>query len=128
MIVALLTLLLLGGGSTYLLETIDFYQDRAEDVIPEGDRQKQAKAVFDAMEDSTDRRHDMIEDVAEQLDKLLQDKDVADADLDAVLEQYRDGIVTYYEEMLDHRFELKDHVTREEWQQIFSTSPDNGGY
>lgn len=128
MIVALMTLLLLGGGTTYLLETIDFYEDRMEDVIPEGERRNQAEAAFDAMEDSADRRHDAVGDVADQLAKLLQDTDVADADLEPVLAQYRDAIATYYREMIDHRFELKEHVTREEWQQIFSASPGNGGY
>lgn len=128
MIVALMTLLLLGGGTTYLLESIDFYQDRMEDLIPVGERRNQAEAVFDAMEDSTDRRHDAVEDVADQLGKLLQDTDVADADLEAALAQYRDAVATYYREMVDHRFELKDHVTREEWQQVFSTTPGNGGY
>ena len=88
------------------------------------DEQNQAKAVFDAMEDSTDRRHDALESTAKQLDKLLRDTDVPDADLDAVLSYSRDTLQDYQSEMLDHIFELRSIVNREQWQAILATPPD----
>lgn len=127
MIVALLTLLFLGGASTQFLEALDSYQDRVEDVIPKGERQQQAEAVFKNMEDSIDRRHEVMKDVADELDKLLKDPDVADADLDAVLGRYASVVQVTHRDLLDARFELKNYVTREEWQQIFSEAPGNGG-
>lgn len=128
MIVALLTLLFLGGASTQLLEALDTYEDRVEDVIPKGERQQQAKAVFKKMEAIIDRRHDVVKDVADELDKLLQDSDVADADLDAVLGRYSSAVQVTHRDLLDARFELKNHVTREEWPVIFAplSSGDDG--
>ncbi len=113
-------LLFLGGGGTQLLENIGVYDDRAKAVIADEDRRDQARDVLDSMKERTEARNEMVKDAGEELGELIEDQGVADAQLDAVWDQYMTEIAAYHRDMIDLRFELKQQVNREEWQAIFA--------
>jgi len=119
MIAALIALLFMGGSSP-LLENIDVYQDRTKTVITDEVRQDKAKAVLKSMEKRVKSQNKIRKDIGDQLGDLLEDQAVADAQLDAVWDTYADETKAYDSDMLDLRFELKQHVQREEWVAIFA--------
>lgn len=120
MLAALIGILFLGGSSTQLLENIDAYQDRVKTVISDSDRRKEALTVLKSMEKRTKSRNKMVKNTNKQLSKLLGDHGVADAELDTVWDGYMQGIEAYHRDMIDIRFDLKQHVSKREWETIFA--------
>ena len=120
MLIALFTILFLGGGSaTQLLGNISEVQDRVKIVMPKDDQRKEALSVLNTMEKRTKSRNKMVKNTVKQMSKELEDHDVTDADIDAVWNDYVQGVDEFHRDMIDLRFELKQHISREEWQQVF---------
>ena len=122
MLVALFTFLFLGGGGNTpeLLANTALLQDRAETVITDSPQRNQALVVLKSMKNRTEARYKMARNTAEQLGALLGDHGVSDAELDTVWTGYMQGIQAYHRDMIDLRFDLKQHVSREEWEAIFA--------
>jgi predicted AAA+ superfamily ATPase len=120
MLIALFTILFLGSGSaTQLLGNISEVQDRVKIVMPKDDQRSQALSVLKTMEKRTKSRNKMVKDNAKQMRRELEDHGVTDADIDAVWNDYVQGVGEFHRDMIDLRFELKQHISREEWQQVF---------
>lgn len=51
--------------------------------------------------------------------KALKHHHTSIADVDPIWNDYMQGFETYNRDMIDLRFELKQHVTREQWKAIF---------
>ena len=120
MLIALFTILFLGGGSaTQLLGNISEVQDRVKIVMPKDDQRSQALSVLKTMEKRTKSRNKMVKDNAKQMRRELEDHGVTDADIDAIWSDYVQGVGEFHRDMIDLRFELKQHISREEWQQVF---------
>ncbi len=120
MLIALFTILFLGGGSaTQLLGNISEVQDRVKIVMPKDDQRKEALSVLNTMEKRTKSRNKMVKNTVKQMSKELEDHDVTDADIDAVWNDYVQGVDEFHRDMIDLRFELKQYISREEWQQVF---------
>ena len=121
MIAALLGLLFLAGGAgSALLEYLDELQDDVKTVIADSERRAQATAVLKRFEDRVDQREDDISDTTDQLIDLIADHAVTDAALDAVWQADTPSADAYHRDMIDLRFELKQHITREEWAELFA--------
>ena len=120
MLIALFTILFLGSGSaTQLLGDIGEVQDRVKIVMPKDDQRKEALSVLKTMEKRTKSRNKMVKNTVKQMGKELEDHGVTDADIDAVWNDYVQGVGEFHRDMIDLRFELKQHISREEWQQVF---------
>ncbi len=120
MLIALFTIFFLGGGSaTQLLGNISEVQDRVKIVMPKDDQRSQALSVLNAMEKRTKSRNKMVKSTVKQMSKELEDHGVTDADIDAVWNDYVQGVDEFHRDMIDLRFELKQHISSEEWQQVF---------
>ncbi len=120
MLIALFTILFLGGGSaTQLLGDISEVQDRVKIVMPKDDQRKEALSVLKTMEKRTESRNKMVKNTVKQMSKELEDHGVTDADIDAVWNDYVQGIDEFHRDMIDLRFELKQLISREGWQQVF---------
>ena len=120
MLIVLFTILFLGGSSTAMLAYIADTQDTVKLVMVKDDRQKEALSTLKAMKKRTDARNKEVKRATKDLNKALGQDDINTADIDAIWAGYFAEIDQYDHDMLDLRFELKEHINREEWEEIFS--------
>jgi len=120
MLIALFTVLILGGGSTATLAYIADTQDSVKIVMVKDDRQKEALSTLKAMKKRTNARNKQVRRASKDIAKLLRQENINTADIDAIWTGYFAEIDQYNHDMLDLRWELKEHINREEWQEIFS--------
>ena len=72
------------------------------------------------MKKRADAHNKMVKRTSKDMNKTLSGDAVTDADIDVVWDAYFSQRAAYNHDMLDLRFELKDQMTREEWQQVFA--------
>jgi len=123
MLVALFTLLFLGGNPHPLIPYLNVYQDRVEMVIADEGRRDQTMNVLKAFEESTKDRNEEILETAKQLGKAMGDRNSMAADIDVIWNQYFEDVDAFHSLLVDSRFELRQYVNRDEWQAIFVDSP-----
>lgn len=121
MLIAIITMLILGGSSTAMLAYIAESQDSVKIVMAKDDRQKAALNTLKAMKKRSDARNKEVGRAIKNLSNSLEQDDIVTADIDAIWAEYFAVIDRYDDDMLDLRFELKEHINREEWNEIFST-------
>jgi dsDNA-binding SOS-regulon protein len=119
MLIALFTILFLGGGDTGML-TIADTQDEVKAVMERDDRRKEALSTLKAIKKRTDAYHKMVDRASKSLNKALANDDVTEEDIDTIWYRYFAQREAYSRDMLDLRFQLRDQMTSEEWQQVFS--------
>jgi len=120
MLIALFTILLLGGSSTGMLDFIADSRDEVKVVMERGERRTDALSTLKAMKRRTDARNKVVKRSAEELTWLLSQDDIQESDFDIIWFRYFAERKAYNEDMLDLRFQLKEQLTREEWEQVFS--------
>ncbi len=120
MLTILLISLLFGGGSTALLAYIADAQDSVKVVMVKDERRKEALSTLKAMKKRTNARNKEVKRATKGLNKALGQDDINTADIDAIWAGYFAEIDQYDQDMLDLRFELKEHINRAEWKEIFS--------
>ena len=119
MLIGLLIMLLLGGTPSGMLVELSLIQDNIKAVMVKDDRQKAARDVVKKMEKRTKDQNKQVDKYAKRLDDALSDHDFPAADIDKLWSKYHAVRRDYQLRMVDLRFELKEHITREEWQEIF---------
>ena len=122
MLIALITILLLGGGATGMLDFIADTQDEVKVVMEKDDRQKEAISTLKAMKKRTNAHNKMVKGASKDLNKTLSSDEVTYAEIDMVWDAYFSQRAAYNQDMLDLRYQLKDQLTREEWQQVFDVN------
>ena len=119
MLIALFTILILGGSNTGILDFIADTQDTVKVVMEKDDRRKEALSTLKAIEKRTEAHNKVVKTSSKDLNKALADDDVTEADIDTIWYRYFAQREAYNRDMLDLRFQLKGQLTREEWQQVF---------
>ena len=120
MLIALFTTLILGGSATGMLDFIADTQDTVKVVMEKDDRRKEVLATLKETKKRTDAHNKMVKGASKDMSKILSSDDVTDADIDTIWDAYFAQRAAYNQDMLDLRFQLKDQMTREEWQQVFA--------
>ncbi len=120
MLIAIFTIMILGGSSTAALAYIADTQDSVKTVMVKDERQKAALSTLKAMKKRTNARNKQVRRASKELNKALGQEDINTADIDAIWAGYFAEIDQYDHDMLDLRWQLKEHVNREEWGEIFS--------
>jgi sugar-specific transcriptional regulator TrmB len=120
MLIALFTILILGGSDTGMLDFIAETQDTVKVVMEKDDRRKEALNTLKAMEKRTNGHNKMVNSASKDINKTLSNYEATDADIDTIWEGYFAQRAAYNQDILDLRFQLKDQMTREEWQQVFA--------
>ncbi len=120
MLIALITILLLGGSSTVMLDYIADTQDTVKVVMEKDDRRKEALGTLKAMKKRANAHNKMVKSASKDMNKTLSGDAVTDADIDVIWDAYFSQRAAYNQDMLDLRYQLKDQMTREEWQQVFA--------
>ena len=120
MLIALITILILGGSSTGMLDYIADTQDNVKVVMDKDDRRKEALGTLKAMKKRASAHNKMVKGVSKDMKKILPSEELTDTDLDTIWDVYFAQRASHNRDMLDLRYQLKDQMTREEWQQVFS--------
>ena len=120
MLIALFTIMILGGSSTAALAYIADTRDNVKIVMVKEDRQKEALSTLKAMKKRTNARNKQVKRASKDIYKALRQENINTADIDAIWTGYFAEIDQYNHDMLDLRWELKEHINREEWQKIFA--------
>jgi uncharacterized protein YccT (UPF0319 family) len=120
MLIALFTILFLGGSDTGMLDFIADSQDAVKVVMEKDDRRKEVLATLKETKKRTKAYNKTVKGASKDMSKILSSDDPTDADLDLSWDVYFASRANYNRDMLDLRFQLKDQMTREEWQQVFA--------
>ena len=120
MLIALFTILFLGGSATGMLDFIADTQDTVKVVMEKDDRRKAVLATLKQTKKRTAAHNKVVKGASKDLSKTLSSDEATEADLDAIWQGYFASRADYNRDMLDLRFQLKDQMTREEWQQVFA--------
>ncbi len=120
MLIALFTIMFLGGASNGILDYIADTKDNIKQVMPKGDEQKAALATLKTMKKRSNVRNKQAKRAAKALDKVYADHAGGGAEADAIWDELFTEIGHYNSDMLDLRFEFKEQISREDWEEIFS--------
>jgi len=121
MLIALFTILLLGGSSSFVFDYIADTRDNIKIVVPKGERQKAALGTLKTMKKSERAYRKHLRKAGKELYKALDLPDDVESELHGVWTNHFAEVQRRNHEMLDLRFELREQLTREEWGAIFSS-------
>ncbi len=120
MLIALFTILILGGSNTGMLNFIADTQDTVKVVMEKDDRRKEVLATLKETKKRTEAHNKMVKGTSKDMNKTLSSDEVTEANIDTVWDAYFSQRAAYNQDILDLRYQLKDQMTREEWQEVFS--------
>ena len=119
MLIALLTILLLGGGSNPLIGDIQFVEEQVKLVMEKNDARKSALGTLDEMTKLTKQRDKTLGKKRTKVKKLVADHSSSPEDTDRLWSELTSERARFHVDIVKLRFELKDHISREEWADIF---------
>jgi hypothetical protein len=119
LIATMIALLYLGSGAGLMMEGVDQTHDRIKSEIADDDTRKAALAIVDRMEDTTKEFADIDADSEKGLRELIHRYETTTADLQTHLDATYQQRISYQQAMLSLRFELKDGLSREQWESVF---------
>lgn len=121
LIAALIALLFMGGsGANFMLDGIDQMKDNVKHQISDETVRKAALDVVERLEDTAKDYGKTDSKDEKALLKLIQDFDSPAADLKANMDASFQQRLAYQKEMIVLRSELKDQLSREQWENVFS--------
>ena len=121
MLIALISLLLLGGGGSDGLFDFGMIEEQIESVVTDTNDREFALETWRATEEKHEAYDERIQDWKKQMKDLLADSTVDIAELDAIWDDYFNATRKWHRDMIDARFEMKRNISREEWIKIFTT-------
>ena len=124
MLIALFTVLLLGGSSSFVFDFVADTRDNIKIVVPKGERQKAALDTLKEMKKIEKAYGKHLKTAGKDLYKALDLPDDVESEIDAVWTAHFTEVQRRNDEMLDLRFELREQLNREEWAEIFSSNSE----
>lgn len=123
MLIALLTVMLLGGGSYELSTFIEEGQGNIESAVEDPQRRHSALAILAAMEKSMASDNGETTALIERTRQAFSEEKVWSAEeLDALFAEARSLRADRAERFIELRLELKAALTSEEWAEAFPSS------
>lgn len=122
LIATLIALLFLGSGANMMLDGIDQTKDNIKAAIVEESTRKAALDIVDKLEDTAKDYAKADSEDEKELLKLIQQYETTTAELQNNLDASFQQRIQYQQEMLALRFELKDKLSREQWDKVFSSN------
>ena len=121
MLIAIMTILFLGGGSNMFLDFVSETKGEVKEVVQDEDRRDAALDTLKLMKKEASARNKSTKKLSKLIAKQVKDGGPTTSELETAWSDHYETVDGYYARMIDLRFELRDSVTREEWQQIFAT-------
>jgi len=123
MLIAIYTIFFLGGGGTFgPMNFIDEALGNTKAAIVDDDRRKDATASLKTMKARTKQHTKAIKGLSKEFDSSMGEHEFADEGIDATWDKFFDLNSEYTRDIVEIRFELRDQVTREEWELMFAAS------
>ena len=123
MLIALYTIFFFGGGGAFgPMDFVDEALDNTKSAIVDDDRRKEATASLKTMKTRTKQHTKAIKGISKEFDTSVSEHDITDEDIDAIWDHFFALDSEYASDMVEIRFELRDQVTREEWELMFPAS------
>jgi hypothetical protein len=123
MLIALLTVILLGGGSYDLSTFIAEGQDNIESAVDDPQRRQTAMDILLAMEDFMSSDNSETTALIARTQQAFSEEKVWSAEeLDALFAEARSLKTERAERFIKLRLELKAALTGEEWAEVFPSS------
>ena len=120
MLIAIMTILFLGGGSNTFLDFVSETKGEVKEVVQDKDRRAAALDTLKLMKKEASARNKSTKKLTKLIGKQVKDGGPTTSELETAWSDHYETVDGYYARMIDLRFELRDSVTREEWQQIFA--------
>jgi hypothetical protein len=119
-IAALIAILFLGGGiDNSVMDFVGYMRDSVDEVVVDEQRLAEARTTLKAMKKLTGAHSKANQKAFKSLLAELSESETNAEAVEALWENYYESVESYNEQMIDLRFELRDSLTRDEWQQIF---------
>lgn len=121
MLIALMTILFLGGGgSSAVLGYIADSTDAVKEVLQDDDRREEALETMDSLKDLGKQENKARQEVLKQMEDVLGEHDTSSDVVDDLWSGYYQQVREINDAALDHRFALRDQLSREEWEEVFA--------
>jgi len=120
LIATLIALLFLGSGANFMLDGLDQTKDNVKHQISDDSVREAALVVVKRLEDTAKDYAKADGKDEKALLKLIQDFDSSAAEVKANMDASFQQRLAYQKEMIALRFELKDKLSREQWEKVFS--------
>jgi uncharacterized protein YpuA (DUF1002 family) len=120
MLIALIVALFLGGGSISVLDYIADTRKDVKTVVAEPDRRSAALATLKTLKKRAAALDKQTRKRARRLTKALNSHEITEAQIEEIWAAHYAAVDQFNRDMIDLRFQLKDSVTRDEWQQLFT--------
>ena len=123
MLIAMLTVMLLGGGSYDLSTFIAEGQENVETAVEDPERRQSALDILAAMEESMGSDNGETTALIERTQRAFSEDKVWSAEeLDALFAEARSLRANRAERFIELRLKLKATLTSEEWAEAFPSS------
>jgi len=122
MLVTILTILFFAGGSSSMGLLYDFgdMKKLVKTHVVDEERKDAALDVVKEFKARGKAENKSINALSKQVKKSLADNEGVDAQVDYLGQEFLDNTQVYYKDMLDLRFALREHFTREEWAAAYA--------
>jgi uncharacterized protein YozE (UPF0346 family) len=119
MLIALFTILILGGGGG-LIGDIKGVRKEVKAVMEKSDERDAALSTLKQMEKLTSQRDKNYKKYLKQFLVTVSDHEYKISYLDQLWDEYRGTRSNFNVKFIELRFELKEHISREDWARVFS--------
>ena len=120
MLIALMTILFLGGSvQDAVLDYIKETKAVVKEVVEDKSRLSEVNETLADMKKRSKERNKSAKQVLKQLQGEMSAHDVNETNIDSIFDDYLQTLIDYNTNMVDLRFQLKDQVSREEWDALF---------
>ena len=122
MLITILTILFFAGGSSSMGLLYDFgdMKKLVKTHVVDEERRDAALEVVKEFKARGKAENKSINALSKQVKKSLADNEGVDAQVDYLGQEFLDNTQVYYKDMLDLRFALREHFTREEWAAAYA--------
>lgn len=120
LIATLVALLFLGSGTNMMFDGIDQMKDNIRSGIVDENDRKAALDMVEKLEDTAKGYAKADSDGEKELLKLIQRYETTTEDLKNNMDASFKQRIQYQQEMLVLRFELKNKLSREQWNKVFA--------
>ena len=122
MLIAIMTFLFLGGSSSSgLTDFVKAARADVKEVVEDKDRRRAATATMKQLKKAASARTKAFGRISKRVGKLGDGGDFNAQQVDDIWYQFFAVNDQYSREMIELRFQLREQLTREEWEQVFPT-------
>ena len=120
MLIAIMTILFLGGGGAFgPMLFIESAMDNAKVAIADKDRRKEATATLKAMKKRSKDYLKSVRKLSKQVNSEFDEHAANEHEIEAAWNSMFELNAAYSNDLVDLRFELRDQLSRNEWGQMF---------